>query len=117
MSLDDEGERSVVQARALEQLDRGQEMDQLIVLLQNETMRDFVWRILVRANLYGSVHDPNNARMNVMEGRRQLGLEIMTEIATASPEAWVEMQLKYHRALKSEAIAQIQKAANRARST
>jgi len=80
-------------------------------------MRDFLWRVLRWGNLFGSVHDPNNAKMNVLEGRRQLALQILAEITTAAPEAWVEMQLKHHRLEQAAAIEHIQKAADRVRST
>lgn len=109
----DEAEAEVREKRVIEGMDRDAELDQMRRLLESEDARDVLWRVLEWGRIFGSVHDPNNSKMSVMEGRRQLCLQLLAEINLANPQAWLAMQLKAAEvaaaAAKTEAMKKLRK--------
>lgn len=113
----DDAQAEVQTKRLLEAMDRDGELEQLRGLLENEAVRDFLWRVMTWGHIFSSVHDPNNSKMNVMEGRRQLCLQLLAEINLASPRAWLSMQLKAAEVAAAASKAESLKRLRRERST
>lgn len=80
-------EQQVQERRLLESLDREGELTQLKSLLTQEAARDVMWRILSYCKVYSSVFDTNCSRMSLAEGKRQVGLWLLSEICEADPSA------------------------------
>lgn len=102
----------IAAARVLEALDRDGEVAQLTAILQQEAVRDFLWRLLVQAAVFGSTYNRNYGDMAFSEGKRANGLWLLSEIAEADPEALLAMQTKANR-LNSESKRQERKKAAR----
>lgn len=92
--------------RIVESMDRDAELNQMRRVLESDDARDVIWRVLTWGNIFSSVYEPNNSKMCVMEGRRQLCLQLLAEINLANPQAWLSMQLK-----SAEVAAAAEKAA------
>lgn len=87
-------ETEIREAQLHEALDREGELGQLVELLRQEPMRDFVWRILERCHIFNSTYSRVFGDMAMAEGMRQIGLWLLSEIAEADPQALLAMQLK-----------------------
>lgn len=81
-------------SRQLEQLTDEQQVHQLARILQSEDVRDYLWRVLCSCNIYASIADNNFGRMSMLEGRRQVGLQLLAEICEADPNAEMAMRKK-----------------------
>jgi hypothetical protein len=88
-------EVEVAERRLYEKLDREAELAQLRSVLTQEAARDVLWRVLEWCLVFGQTFDPNFGKMAFNEGRRSIGLTLLSEIGQADPEAMVKMQ---HRA-------------------
>jgi hypothetical protein len=84
----------VRQARQLEEMDEGAKVAQLAAILKDESVRDYLWRLLCSCNVYASVANPNFGTMSMLEGRRQVGLQMLAEICEADPNAEMLMRRK-----------------------
>lgn len=113
----DEVEREVSEKRLIEAMDEEAQRDQVRRILEIEDVRDFLWRVMEWGRIFGSVHDPNNSKMSVMEGRRQLCLQLLAEINLANPKAWLAMQLKAAEIAATAAQAEGLKRLRKGRST
>ena len=83
--------------RLIEALDREAQVAQLNVLLGDESMRDFLWRVLTKCHVFSTSFNRNFGDMALNEGQRQVGLWLLTEIAEANPDALLTMQTKANR--------------------
>lgn len=90
----DEAQSKVQESRLLEEMDRDGEKAQLAQLLQDETARDFLWRVLSQCNIYQSTYQRNFGDMALLEGKRQVGLWLLNEICEADPLAEIAMKQK-----------------------
>jgi len=74
------------------ELRRLQEMERLKDILSKEGGRDFIWRLLTECGNYNTTFtgEPYGTVLN--EGRRQIGLWVLTEIFEADPQAYIHMQ-------------------------
>lgn len=81
-------------ARVLEELDREGEVKQLAALLQQEGVRDLLWRVLEKCRVYAAVYNRNFGDMALEEGKRQIGLWLLNEICEADPAAEMRMRHK-----------------------
>lgn len=110
----EEREAEVATKRVVEALDRDAELEQMRRVLESDDARDVIWRVLTWGNIFGSVYEPNNSKMCVMEGRRQLCLQLLAEINLANPQAWLSMQLKAGEvaqvAARADALKRLRKA-------
>jgi len=84
----------VRQSRQLEELDETEKVRQLGRILQSEDVRDYLWRLLCSCNVYSSVANANFGTMSLLEGRRQVGLQLLVEICEADPNAEMLMRKK-----------------------
>jgi hypothetical protein len=94
--LDDRDEdiAEVANARLLEELSETEKRAQLTRILQNEDVRDYLWRFLKSCNIYQTVAHTNFGSMNLLEGRRCAGLQLLNEICEADPNAEMLMRKK-----------------------
>lgn len=113
----EEREVEVQEKRVVEAMDEATQLEQVRRILEIEDVRDFLWRVLEWGRIFGSVHDPNNSKMSVMEGRRQLCLQLLAEINLANPKAWLAMQLKAAEIAATHARAEGLKRLRKGRST
>jgi hypothetical protein len=83
---------SVDKARARESVERDNEIASLRGILQVDAVRDFLWRIMERSQMF---EDPMQANFGIVGhslGRAAMGKWIMGEIVEADPNAWLTMQ-------------------------
>ena len=90
----EEEQAEVRRSRTLEELDEKAKVAQLNRILQSEDVRDYLWRLLCSCNVYASVANPNFGTMSMLEGRRQVGLQLLVEICEADPNAEMLMRKK-----------------------
>jgi hypothetical protein len=81
-------------ARLIEALDADAQLAHFRDLLQDERVRDLMWRLLVECGIYKSTYQKNFGDMALMEGRRQMGLWLLNEICAADPNAEMLMRRK-----------------------
>lgn len=84
----------VRQSRQLEELDEAAKVRQLGAILKSEDVRDYLWRLLHSCHVYSSVANANFGTMSLLEGRRQVGLQLLAEICEADPNAEMLMRKK-----------------------
>lgn len=97
-ALDLDADHTQVQkTRLLEEIDRDGEVGQLGTLLQDEGMRDFLWRVLSQCHIFQSTYQKNFGDMALLEGKRQIGLWLLSEICAADPQAEIAMKQKANR--------------------
>src|SRR5271168_842296 len=84
----------VRQSRQVEELDENEKVHQLARILAQEDVRDYLWRLLCSCNVYASVANPNFGTMSMLEGRHQVGLQLLVEICEADPNAEMLMRKK-----------------------
>jgi hypothetical protein len=87
-------EEQVQERRLLEALDREGEIAQMKALLTSEATRDLLWRVLSKCNVFASVFDNNYGKMAFNEGRRSVGVWLLSEICEADPNAEMLMRQK-----------------------
>lgn len=93
--LDPEGrEKEQADARLLESMADDAQMAILRELLQDERVRDLLWRVLGWCNIYESTYQRNFGDMALLEGKRQVGLKLLSEICASDPRAEMLMREK-----------------------
>lgn len=60
-------------------------------LLSTEYGRSIIWAIMSRCDIFGTSMT-GNSQIYFKEGRRSVGLEIMSEVIASDPNAWIDMQ-------------------------
>lgn len=90
----EDAQQQVQERRLLEKLDRDGELAQLRELLSQEPLRDFLWRALGKCHIYESTYQRNFGDMALLEGKRQVGLWLLSEICEADPQAEIQMKAK-----------------------
>jgi hypothetical protein len=84
--------RQVKDRKVLHRLRREREIEKLGQMLKDKDNRAFVWRILERCGVYQTSFTGNDATTNFNEGKRQIGLMILEELAEVDPSAFSLMQ-------------------------
>jgi hypothetical protein len=93
--LDPEGrDEERTRDRLLESMDGDKQVAELRDLLQDERMRDFLWRVLEQAGIYRSIYQKSHGDMSLLEGKRQMGLWLISVICAADPNAEMLMRQK-----------------------
>jgi hypothetical protein len=87
-------EEQVAEARLLDRFTEEQKIEQLRRILQDEDVRDFLWRLLKHCNVYVTTFDNNFGRMSFNEGARNIGLRLLSDICEADPSAEMKMRRK-----------------------
>lgn len=60
-------------------------------LLATDFGRSVVWDILSQCDIFG-ISMTGNAQTYYKEGRRSVGLELLSEVIASNPKAWIEIQ-------------------------
>lgn len=107
--------QDVREAQVTEAMDRETEIAQLHVLLGDEGMRDFLWRVLSKCNVFASTYSKVYGDMALNEGKRTIGLWLLSELAEANPDALLTMQTKANRLAQAQAQSKRRRAARRER--
>ena len=82
------------EARLLESMGEDAQVAAFRDLLQDERVRDLMWRILGQCNIYQSTYQRNFGDMALLEGKRQVGLWLLNEICVSDPNAEMLMRKK-----------------------
>lgn len=96
-------------------LDRDEQLQQLGLLLQSESLRDFLWRILCQCHIYNSTFNRNFGDMAHAEGMRNIGLWLLSEICEADPGAEMKMREKSIRLAAAVRLKEAQEKRRRSR--
>ena len=83
--------RQVREAGKRERWTREQELADIRHLLSLVQFRRFVWRYLGRCGLYQTSFSDAANQTYFLEGKRQVGLEIMADITEADPDSYLRM--------------------------
>ncbi len=84
--------KDVKKKKTKAQLRRLKETEWLKDILSKPGGRDFIWRLLTECGVYHTsfTGEVNSTILN--EGRRQIGLWVLTEMFDADPTAYITMQ-------------------------
>lgn len=69
-----------------------QELDDLRELLKLPAGQRFLWRMLKTCRVWETSFHPSGQLFAANEGRRGVGVELMTQIIEADPQAWIALQ-------------------------
>lgn len=72
-------------------IDRANEIVDVKELLETPAGRRFIWRLLTLAGVYRSSFASDIAVMAKNEGRRELGLVLLTDVTIADPDAYTKL--------------------------
>jgi len=81
---------------------RERELGDLKKVLEKAEGRRFVWRILSQAGIFRTSFSPNALNMAFNEGGRNIGMIVLDDIMTATPDSFQRMQREYVSDQKSE---------------
>jgi hypothetical protein len=90
----DAREQRLADKRLLESMAEDAQIAVFRDLLQDERVRDLMWRILAECGVYKSTFNRNFGDMALAEGRRQLGLWLLNEVCVSDPNAEMLMRKK-----------------------
>lgn len=100
-NLADKGQVGRMEAVARRRRDR--ELNDIRAVMSSESGRRFVWRLLDRAKVFGSVWHPS-ALIHYNSGQQDFGHFIMSEITESSEDAFVQMMKENKKDNGEEAI-------------
>lgn len=107
-------EREVGNKRIVEAMDDAAQLDQLRKLLENENVRDLVWRIMGWCGIFTDPMNSNFGNVAYGLGKAAIGKKLLVEINLANPQAWLSMQLKAGEvaqvAARADALKRLRKA-------
>lgn len=90
----DAREARQAEKRLLDSMAEDQQVAHFRDLLQDERVRDLMWKVLGQCNIYLSTYQRNFGDMALLEGKRQVGLWLLNEICAADPNAEMLMRKK-----------------------
>lgn len=64
------------------------------MLLSHRFGRDFIWRLLEECRVYQSSYQGNMDETLFNEGKRNIGLWLVSEILASNPNAYAQMRLE-----------------------
>ena len=109
----DDAEAEVRTKRMVESMDETALLDQMRALLEEEAVRDLLWRIMGWCGIFTDPMNSNFGHVAYALGKAAIGKKLLAEINLANPEAWREMQLKAAEsaaaAAKAEALKRLRK--------
>lgn len=68
-----------------------QRRDDLTAVMRTANGRRFVWRLMLDANVFGRSMSDTDRSTAWAEGRRDVGIALMTEVQSVVPEAYLRM--------------------------
>jgi hypothetical protein len=75
-----------------EQDQDAQALEDLREMLRQPFGRRFLWNMLASCDVWKTSFHPSGQQFAANEGRRGVGVELMTQIIEADPQAWIDMQ-------------------------
>lgn len=81
---------------------RSREIDDLQKVLRSPEGRRFVWRVLSEAGVFKASFSLNSMQTSFNEGKRDVGIWLMSDVDRAEPNAYAQMQREYYSELKSK---------------
>lgn len=75
----------------LKDLERQQQIDDLLFVMSTAQGRRFIWQMLSDAGVYRTVFSPDIAVMSFSEGKRNVGLELLNELTTHCQNSYLKM--------------------------
>ncbi len=85
-------EEQIKAAKKKERRKDQQEIEDVKEILRTKPGRRFFWRYMAKCNVFSSVRGPS-PNIYFQEGFRQVGLDIMSDIINANPNALIEMMV------------------------
>lgn len=73
-------------------------------LLQHPCGRRFLWRQLAACSVWQTSFHPSGQQFAANEGRRSVGVELMTQIIEADPQGWISLQQEQLDAERKRAV-------------
>ena len=107
-----------IEQRALNEQER-QKQEQLVkdikTLLEDEIFRRFLWHLLSVCRVMDKSMDVNPVIMAFREGQRDIGIHIMQDIMSATPEAYEIMRAEHTKQAEEDAakLAKLKEAMSR----
>lgn len=84
------------------------EREEVKLLLDDRKFRRFAWRLLSKSGMFASSHRANPVDTSLAEGRRALGLEVLTELRMALPGALMVVLGEYPNGLPGYSTGEIE---------
>jgi hypothetical protein len=84
--------KSVADDRSREEIERANELAELVDLLQDKRVRDLLWRVISLGQPFADQMGANFGMVGHALGRASISKWLMNEVMEASPEAWITMQ-------------------------
>jgi hypothetical protein len=109
--------KEVADKRIVEAMDEAAQTDQLRALLEDENVRDLVWRVMGWCGIFTDPMNSNFGNVAYGLGKAAIGKKLLVEINLANPQAWLAMQLKAAAIAAEEAKAAALKRLRKGRST
>ena len=80
---------------------REQELADIRAMLELREGRRFIWSRLEKCKVFASIWDPS-AKIHFLEGRRDVGLQLMADVAEADETAFLVMMTEEQQQKKQE---------------
>lgn len=74
------------------------ELEDMQKLLAQPEFRRFAWRYLGKCKVFETVFNSHGGLMNLNEGMRTVGLNLLADITEADPQAYITMTVEAKRA-------------------
>ena len=84
--------KEVNKKKTKSQLRRLRQIEWLKDILSKSGGRDCIWRLLIQCGVYHTSFTGDAPHTFLNEGKRQIGLWVLTEINEADPQAYITMQ-------------------------
>jgi hypothetical protein len=113
----DEAEAEVRDKRVVESMDEAALLDQMRALLDEEPVRDLLWRVMGWCGIFTDPMNSNFGNVAYGLGKAAIGKKLLLEINLANPKAWLAMQLKAAEVAAAQAKAESLKRLRKGRSS
>lgn len=84
----------VKEAASKEKRGKEQRCDDMLMVLSTPQGRRFIWRYLTECGVFRTSYTGDATNTIYLEGQRNMGLKILSDVNEASPEAYIKMMLE-----------------------
>lgn len=84
------------------------EREEVRLLLQDQKFRRFAWRLLSKSGMFEPSHRANPVDTSFAEGRRALGIDVLTDLRLAQPDALLAVLGEYPKGLPGYSTGEIE---------
>ena len=99
VNYDASNEQHVKSRKTKTKLKREDQLSALRDILESDGGKEFFWRLLARCKLYETSFT-GNIQTFFNEGKREVGLWVLSEIVAADPKAYANMMIKNEETLQ-----------------